>query len=455
MPSKFLYKSYSFFYQVKEWRKTHFTPAGELVFWLLCISAVLGMSILKTNIYQFSACIAAIVFVSFLISILIPFRHKIEIRRILPEYAVTGDRLRYELEIVNPSSQVVSGIILHEDLCDPRPSFEELISSREPYETERNFWDRKTMYYRWNWLMRKNEKVFFEPLRLPELKAGGKIRVEASLTAFYRGYVNFKGFKLSRPDIFGFFNRVQHVKSGQKLLVLPEYHKAEPPEFVSRRHYNSGGLHFASSIGNSDEFVSLRPYRPGDPLKKVHWRSFAKTDELVIREFEDEYFVRYLLIMDTFLKQGDEIAFEKAVTAASSYVHAMGDSESILDLMFSGEKIHRFSTGRGLGSPEKMLEIIACIEPGLLKPDKQFESFFSMLKTEIHKFSGVISICLDWGEHQKKIYELFKQESIPVLNIVLTADKENMEEKVSRDEDQASRVNIVHIDELEVYLGSL
>ena len=40
--------------------------------------------------------------------------------------------------------------------------------------------------------------------------------------------------------------------------------------------YQQGGVAMASSVGQSDEFVSLRDYRPGDPLQRVHWKSFAR-----------------------------------------------------------------------------------------------------------------------------------------------------------------------------------
>ena len=37
--------------------------------------------------------------------------------------------------------------------------------------------------------------------------------------------------------------------------------------------------------GGSDDFLSLKEYRPGDPLKHVAWKSFAREGEMMVKEF--------------------------------------------------------------------------------------------------------------------------------------------------------------------------
>ena len=44
---------------------------------------------------------------------------------------------------------------------------------------------------------------------------------------------------------------------------------------------------------------SLRDYRPGDPLQRVHWKSFARTGRPVVKEYQDEFFERHALVLDT------------------------------------------------------------------------------------------------------------------------------------------------------------
>ncbi|MCK5163486.1 MAG: DUF58 domain-containing protein [Desulfobacula sp.] len=449
MLARFLYKSYGWFYVVRLWRKRHFTPAGMMMVAAVLLSGILGFNILKTNLYQVMAFGFSIMAVSMVLSLL-PFKFKVMVNRILPEYATIDDKTTYELEIINLSSKTQKGLILYEDVHDPRPCLETLLSKKEPFEHLRNAWDRKALYYRWLWLIKKNLKARFNPIDLPDLPAGETIRVPITLVPHYRGYIHFSGCIFARPDAFGLFNRLLNVKKAQKMLVLPKRYQLETPDLMSTRQYHPGGISLASSIGNSDEFMSLRQYRPGDPMRNIHWRTFAKTNELVIKEFEDEYFVRHALILDTFLSSGNETLFEAGVSIASSYISSMQIHESILDLMFVGNQIYSFSSGRGLACSEKMLEILACVEPC---ENKTVFELVPLLQSNIKKFSGSICVFLGWDKGHKKIYQIFKRSLVPISVIVLAENKVKMEEKILQDMNFLTHIKVVQTSQIRQELG--
>lgn len=48
------------------------------------------------------------------------------------------------------------------------------------------------------------------------------------------------------------------------------------------------GLHKSPYKGFSVEFMEYRQYVPGDDLKRLDWKLYARTDRLFIKEFEDE-----------------------------------------------------------------------------------------------------------------------------------------------------------------------
>ena len=77
-----------------------------------------------------------------------------------------------------------------------------------------------------------------------------------------------------------------------------------------------GGVSLAASVGDSEEFIGLRDYRPGDPLQKVHWKSFARTGKPIVREFQDEFFERHALILDTSSSRGEDAVFEEAIAVS-------------------------------------------------------------------------------------------------------------------------------------------
>lgn len=426
MTARMLYRSYSFFYAVRMWSTRHFTPAGTLVIWAMAISTILGINTYKTSIYQLTVLLAAIIVISVLTSLL-PYQINVNIRRILPEYAGIDQPFTYQIEITNLTDKTEKGVVLYENIHDPRPSFHTLQTQREPNEYKRNIWDRKTLYYRWAWLINKNSKVVLSPVQVPDLLPGKTVRITVDRTPRHRGYIYFSGITLARCDPLGLFNRLFTLKKSQKLVILPRQYDVNVPDLPSSRQFHAGGIHLASSIGNCDEFMALRPYRPGDPMRNIHWRSFARTNDLIIKEFQDEYFVRHALLVDTCSTPGNELIFEACISIAASYIVSMKNVESVFDLLLMGGQSHAFSWGRGLGSMEKMIEILACAEPF---ENGTVQDLLPVLESTIHQLSSTICIFPDWQPAHQTIYQCLKTAAIPVHILVLTENKAKMEEKI-------------------------
>lgn len=70
-----------------------------------------------------------------------------------------------------------------------------------------------------------------------------------------------------------------------------------------------------------EDFFTLREYQTGDDLRKVHWPSSAKRDELMIKQLEIPWQARALVLLDTRAERFPvEEAFEQAVRGAASAV---------------------------------------------------------------------------------------------------------------------------------------
>ena len=62
---------------------------------------------------------------------------------------------------------------------------------------------------------------------------------------------------------------------------------------------NMTGKHRSPYHGSSVEFAQHREYVPGDEIRHVDWRSYARTDRYYVKQFEDETNVRVHLVIDT------------------------------------------------------------------------------------------------------------------------------------------------------------
>jgi uncharacterized protein (DUF58 family) len=71
-------------------------------------------------------------------------------------------------------------------------------------------------------------------------------------------------------------------------------------EFIARKVVEGFlmGLHRSPHRGFSAEFAELRGYRPGDDLRHIDWRMFARSDRYYVKQFEEETNLRAYLLLD-------------------------------------------------------------------------------------------------------------------------------------------------------------
>ena len=76
------------------------------------------------------------------------------------------------------------------------------------------------------------------------------------------------------------------------------------------------GLHRSPFHGYSAEFSQYRHYRPGDDLKYVDWKAFARTDRLYSRQFRETTNMSALFVVDV-SRSMDFPAVERAASATT------------------------------------------------------------------------------------------------------------------------------------------
>jgi len=59
------------------------------------------------------------------------------------------------------------------------------------------------------------------------------------------------------------------------------------------------GRHRSPQKGSSVEFAEYRAYQPGDDLRRVDWRLYARTDRLHLKQYEEETQLHVYLVLDT------------------------------------------------------------------------------------------------------------------------------------------------------------
>ena len=392
-----LYRWFSSFSALQYRLDRRFTRAGILALGVLGAAAVIGLDTNRTVGYQVLTLVLALLLISAASSLV--FRGRFTARRVLPRFASVGVPLGYRVAIANQTGRRQEGLVLLEELADPRPSFEEFAAAREPGEERRNWFDRQVGYPRWAWLISQKRGAVVTPRPLPPLAPAGEIEVAVEITPLRRGHVRFTGLTIARPDPLGLVHALKTIRLPQSLLVLPKRYPMPEIRLGGRRKYQPGGVALASSVGESDEFVALRDYRAGDPMRRIHWKSWARVGRPVVREYQDEFFVRHALVLDTFTEREGHLVFEDAVSVAASIAVSVETQESLLDLMFVGPEAYCFTAGRGVGHTDRLLEVLACVGPCR---DKPFRALHRAVMERRALLSGCVCVLLAWDEARRE-----------------------------------------------------
>jgi uncharacterized protein (DUF58 family) len=103
----------------------------------------------------------------------------------------------------------------------------------------------------------------------------------------------------------------------ETLTGFPIVRGQDPSMQASRPEHSQRG---------GEDFYTLREYQRGDDLRRVHWPSSAKTDQLMIRQLETPWQARALVLLDVRSSNYESAwSFERAVSGAATMVtHLVG-----------------------------------------------------------------------------------------------------------------------------------
>ena len=115
---------------------------------------------------------------------------------------------------------------------------------------------------------------------------------------------------------------------------------------IRARHVVEGfmsGMHRSPYFGRSIEFLQHRQYAPGDDLRHVDWKVWAKADRLYVKQFEEDASMRCTLVVDVSKSmeygRGPLNKYEYAATAAVSLAYLLLRQHDAVACLAFDEKI--------------------------------------------------------------------------------------------------------------------
>ena len=203
---------------------------------------------------------------------------------------------------------------------------------------------------------------------LPPLAPGATARAAYRVPTERRGRYEIGPLRASVGDPFGLSSRTWRAADLDEVIVQPRVHEVMPLPEGGGDDLDSDDRRVVGQLDVSGEFLMLREYASGDDLRRVHWKSTARHQRLMIRQDESRRRAPVLVLLDVRSSTHDRASFEIAVEAVASIATSLEHDQRRVEIRTTnGEKLGQAGR-RYLASLMDELSVIEPTGVGKLAP---------------------------------------------------------------------------------------
>ena len=171
---------------------------------------------------------------------------------------------------------------------------------------------------------------------LPSLRPGDVQEVQYTVRSHTRGVHRIGPLGVRVRDPFGLTLRTAAVSGDAEIIVLPKVVPLPHGRSLGSGIGSEGSVpHMVALHGEDDQTV--REYRDGDDLRRIHWPATARTGELMVRQEDRPAKRRAVVVLDTrsvgHAGSGRSSSLEWCVTTAASVTAHVVDSGYAVHLL--------------------------------------------------------------------------------------------------------------------------
>ncbi|WP_301107984.1 DUF58 domain-containing protein [Sporosarcina sp.] len=179
-----------------------------------------------------------------------------------------------------------------------------------------------------------------------------------TLTNIQRGEYTLKAVEIETVDFFNWIKKRRVFAIKDSFLVYPKLTELFYQSASSSA--NEGKKASAYSLTKDAAMPSgVREYAPGDRMSWIHWKSFARTNKLMTKEFDEQKSEQYTVLLDANASPD----FEEGLEFAASLLVSAKDHHAMLTLLIAGKNPAQFPMIHSAESTQQALIHLAKMQP--------------------------------------------------------------------------------------------
>lgn len=266
---------------------------------------------------------------------------------------------------------------------------------------------------------------------------GGRKRAmwRARSTCKQRGRFQLGPVSATSGDPFGLFRRRIVLSASREIMVLPRI-----LPITSFALFTGGlpgrGRSSRRALQATTNATTIREYVNGDALSRIHWRSSAHYNKLMVKEFDLDPAVDAWIFLDLHdtvqAGEGDSSTEEYGVTIAATVANYLLRQDLSVGMLVNGQQREFLNVDRGERQVERILELLAVVSAG---PGPDLKEALAL--DALHFGRNTVAIIItpsnsrDWHEGLRHLQRRGVQVAVVGLNAASFEDKPSDEDSLA------------------------
>ncbi|GAC1629820.1 MAG: DUF58 domain-containing protein [Ktedonobacteraceae bacterium] len=266
---------------------------------------------------------------------------------------------------------------------------------------------------------------------------GGRKRAmwRARSTCKQRGRFQLGPVTATSGDPFGLFRRRIMLSASRELMVLPRVFP------ITTFALFTGGLpgrgrSSRRALQATTNATTIREYVNGDALNRIHWRSSAHYNKLMVKEFDLDPAVDAWIFLDLHdtiqAGKGEQSTEEYGVTIAATVANYLLRQDLSVGMIVNGQRREFLNLDRGVRQIERMLELLSVVKAG---PGPDLKEALAL--NALHFGRNTVAIVItpsnsrDWHEGLRHLQRRGVQVAIIGMNAASFENKPSDEDSLA------------------------